>query len=84
MKLGDMLRQQQEEEEAAIAKAEAEAIASGKELFDLSRLEQLLGEAPGSRAENARSLRRSYYLFHHPMRTLAEFAELLNHWSMTE
>jgi len=84
MKLAEMLRQQRAEEEAAIAKAEREAEAAGKEPFDLAHLEALLGEAPGGLRERERSLRRSYYLFLVLMRTLAEFAELQDHWYLSD
>ena len=75
--LDEMLRHQREQEEAEVAEAEAKATAAGKERFDLARLEQLLGAAPGTDAEKARGWRRRYYLVHTKLRTLAEYAELL-------
>jgi hypothetical protein len=60
---------------AALAEAETKAAAAGKELFDLARLEQLLGEEPGSLADRERFLRRNYYVAHPEIETLAKYAE---------
>lgn len=84
MTLDEMLRQQREAEEAAIARAEQAALISGKERFDLARLEEHLGAEPGSRAAVARSLRRQYYLVHTGVRTLAEYATLLRELAQWE
>ena len=75
--LDEMLRRQREQEDAEVADAEAKATAAGKERFDLARLEQLQGVEPGAYAEQARGLRRRYYVVHTKLRTLAEYAELL-------
>ena len=58
----------------ALAAAEREAAETGKELFDLERLEQLL-----NRRSRAREMehRVDYYLLKPEMRTLAEYAESL-------
>jgi hypothetical protein len=58
-----------------LATAEREARASGKELFDLARFEQLLDRGPqaGREADH----RVNYYLLHPELRTLAEYAARL-------
>lgn len=58
-----------------LAKAERWATAHGKEPFVLGRLEELLHEAPGSRAGEEASLRRRYYILNSAIRTLAEYAK---------
>ena len=60
-----------------VAEAERGALASGKERFDLGRLEQLMEQAPGSKAAVADTLRRQYYIVHTDVRTLAEYAALV-------
>ena len=75
--LDDRLRRQSAEQDAEIAEAEAAAIASGKEPFDLATLEALLGAEPGSYAHHEPSLRRSYYVLQVRLLTLADFARHL-------
>jgi hypothetical protein len=70
----ELFRRSEAENDAALALAEAAAAETGKEPFDLSRLEQLLGEERGSLAARERRLRSSYYVSHPELRTLAEFA----------
>lgn len=82
--LDERLRRQREQEDAEVAEAETRATAAGKERFELARLEELLGAEPGSRAGDARGLRRRYYVVHTKLRTLAEYAELLRDPSMYE
>ena len=60
-----------------LVEAETSAFAVGKEKFDLARLELLLGDAPGARADNAESLRSKYYRLHTDVRTLTEYADLI-------
>jgi hypothetical protein len=57
--------------------AESVALAAGREKFDLGRLEFLLGEAPGTLADLAESLRSKYYLLHPEARALALYAQLV-------
>ncbi len=71
----ELFRRLEARNDAALAEAEAEAAEAGKEPFDLSRLEQLLGEERGSLADRERYLRMSYYVAHHELQTLAQFAE---------
>jgi hypothetical protein len=58
-----------------LAAAEQEARATGKELFDLAKLEQLLNRGSQARRENDH--RMNYYLLRPEMRTLAEYAKSL-------
>lgn len=58
-----------------LAKAEQEARETGKELFDLKRLEQLLNR--GSQAARERGHRVCYYVLNAEMRTLEEYAKSL-------
>lgn len=60
---------------AALAKAEAEAHASGKEPFSLAPLRALYSEA--SLAKRAEALRFMYYLHERDVRTMAELVEVL-------
>lgn len=69
------------ENAAALAKAEAEARASGKELFLLPLLEELYGE---KLADREASLKRRYYLRHPEIRTLAAFVEHLREHEVYE
>ena len=59
---------------AALANAEDEARATGKELFSLSRLEELYGESLTGREA---SLALHYYVRHPELRTLAAFVRHL-------
>lgn len=58
-----------------LAEAETKAKESGKELFDLARLEQLLNR--GSQAAREKDHRVNYYLLKPETRTLAEYAQNL-------
>lgn len=60
---------------ATLAEAEAKARASGKELFSLSRVEELYGE--GSLADREASLKMRYYVRHPELRTLADLVRHL-------
>ncbi len=62
--------------------AEREALASGKEPFDVARLDVLLGEAPGTSAPEEAELRENYYVMHSDIRTLADYADLLKRLSL--
>jgi len=59
---------------AALAKAEEDARASGKELFDLARFETLYNLGP--QAANEMGHRVGYYLMHPEIRTLEEYARI--------
>ena len=58
-----------------LAKAERDAIESGKEPFDLKRLEQLLNR--GSQASRESGHRVNYYVFRSELLTLAAYAAYL-------
>ncbi len=58
-----------------LAAAEQKARESGKEIFDLQRLEQVLNR--GSQKANADQHRAQYYLLYPELRTLAEYAKKL-------
>jgi len=58
-----------------LEKAEREAIASGKEPFDLPKFEQLLNRGPQDK--RVADHRYSYYISHAEFRTLAEYAAYL-------
>ncbi|MBA3394503.1 MAG: hypothetical protein H0T89_17795 [Deltaproteobacteria bacterium] len=70
----ELFRRKAEQAARELADAERDAIAVGKEPFDVARLDTLLGEPPGTSADKAHDLRESYYVVHRQMRTLAEFA----------
>lgn len=61
---------------AALAAAEREAIAEGKEPFDLARFEVLYGH--GSMAQREERLRFMYYVNYRELKTLAELAARLH------
>ncbi|HET7467980.1 MAG TPA: hypothetical protein VFL29_15085 [Candidatus Dormibacteraeota bacterium] len=56
-------------------RAEQEAIAAGRERFDLARLEALLEANPGTYAQHEQSLRRSYYLLVTRLKTMEDLAD---------
>lgn len=58
-----------------LAEAERKARESGKELFDLAKLEQLLNR--GSQARREAQHRANYYLLNPELKTLAEYAKQL-------
>lgn len=58
-----------------LAEAEREAVASGKEPFDLARLEALLNRGPQSAREADH--RRLYYVHQAELHTLAAYAKWL-------
>ncbi len=60
---------------AEFAEAERQAAETGRELFDLERLEAVLGR--GSQARREQDHRLGYYLLHPEFRTLAEYAKFL-------
>src|SRR5215831_4948482 len=76
-----LFRRLEARNDAELAAAEAEAAAAGKEPFDLARLEQLLGEDPGSMAGRERRLRMSYYIAHPELRTLAASPSSASKWT---
>lgn len=59
-----------------LAKAEREALASGKEPFVLATFEQLLNR--GSQAAREQQHRANYFIFNREMRTLAEYVAQLH------
>jgi hypothetical protein len=59
----------------AIARVEREAVALGKERFDLATFERLLGRGPQAAREAGH--REMYYLSYPDLRTLAEYAQML-------
>ena len=58
-----------------LARAEADAKVSGKELFDLARFEALYNR--GAQAANESQHRVHYYLMYPELRTLADYATML-------
>jgi hypothetical protein len=58
-----------------LAEAERQAAETGKELFDLARLEAVLGR--GAQAGREKDHRIDYYLLHPEFRTLAEYAKFV-------
>jgi len=74
--VNDLFRRKREQAARELEEAEREAAASGKEPFDMARLDELLGEAPGTGESEAALLREKYYLLYPDIHTLAEFAEL--------
>lgn len=73
---GDILDELDREAEQAVANAEREAIASGKERFDLATFERLLNR--GSQAKRAKGHREMYYLSYPEIRTLAGYVKMLH------
>jgi Tfp pilus assembly protein PilP len=72
---------------ASLARAKAEAAASGKEPFDLAKLEELVDTSTEGRLapieERQERFERMYYVEQPRMRTIAELARLvdtLNRW----
>lgn len=59
-----------------LERAEREAIAAGKEPFDLARFEQLLMRGPQAKREDGH--RTGYYIFNPELKTLAEYVALLH------
>ena len=64
--------------------AEREGTASGKEPFDLRRLNELMGRALDWGQTREQALREMYYISYPEIRTLAEFAELRRRAEMWE
>lgn len=69
----DRLKAQAAEELAA---AERDALASGKEPFDLARFEQLLQRGPQAKREQGH--REAYYISYRELKTLAEYVARLH------
>ena len=68
--------QRKNEDREALERAEREARASGKEPFDLAKLEQLLMRGPQAKREDHH--RASYYIFNPELQTLTEYVALLH------
>lgn len=71
--LNDRLARENAED---LARAEREALAAGKEPFDLAKFERLYQR--GSQASNEEHWRGSYYIFNRELKTLAEFVAFLH------
>ncbi|MEO6457395.1 MAG: hypothetical protein ABIO92_03840 [Chloroflexia bacterium] len=71
-----LFRRKREQAARELEEAEREAAASGKEPFDLARLNELLGAPPDMNIQREAGLRESYYISHPEIRTLTEYAEL--------
>ncbi len=77
-----LTRRREAEQAQQLDRARAAATETGKEPFDLDRLEQLLdtttdlGTLP-PRSDRQRRWEEKYYLGHAEVRTLAEFAALM-------
>jgi len=82
--VSDLFRRKREQAARELEEAERAAMASGKEPFDMRRLNELLGGGADRRGPNEADLRESYYVSHPEIRTLAEFAELRNMLSLWE
>ena len=67
-------RRIREENARDLEKAEREGEASGKEPFDLRRLNELMGRDLDWGLSRELTLREMYYISHPEIRTLAEFA----------
>ena len=68
--------QRKKEDREALERAEREAIASGKEPFDLAKFEQLLQRGPQAKREEGH--RAGYYIFNPELKTLAEYVAHLH------
>lgn len=80
-------REEDERRAASLARAKAEAAASGKEPFDLAKLEALVDtSSAGSLApieQRQERFERMYYVENPRLQTIAQLARLvdtLNHW----
>lgn len=71
----DYFAQYEKKRAEELAEAERKAKESGKELFDLKRLEELLNR--GSQAKREKDHRVNYYLLNPELKTLAEYAQRL-------
>jgi len=76
MDVSAFFEQRKKEDREALERAEREAMASGKEPFDLAKFEQLLMRGPQAQREERH--RVSYYIFHSELKTLAEYVALLH------
>jgi hypothetical protein len=68
--------QRARENREELERAEREAIASGKEPFDLAKFEQLYLRGPQTQREERH--RAGYYIFHRELKTLAAYVALLH------
>lgn len=73
--LEDRLRQHRADMESELTELEAEAVAAGRERFDLAQLERHLGANPGDYKNRGESIRRDYYIVATRLKTMAELAE---------
>jgi len=76
MDVNAFFEQRKKEDREALERAEREAIASGKEPFDLAKFERLLLRGPQAQREEGH--RAGYYLFNRELQTLAEYVALLH------
>jgi len=76
MDVNAFFEQRKKEDREALERAEREAIASGKEPFDLAKFERLLLRGPQAQREEGH--RAGYYLFNRELQTLAEYVALLD------
>jgi vacuolar-type H+-ATPase subunit H len=72
---GDLIAEAERKRAERLAEAEKQARETGKEPFDLARLEQLMNR--GDLAGRASQLRAAYYLLHPELKTLAELAKIM-------
>ena len=71
-----LFEQRERENREALERAEREAIASGKELFDLAKFEQLYLRGPQAQREERH--RAGYYIFNCELKTLSDYVALLH------
>ena len=88
MSSGDFAREHhrriREQNARDLEKAEQEGAASGKEPFDMRRLNEIMGRDVEWGLSREEALRQMYYISHPEMRTLAEFAEFRREMEMWE
>jgi len=80
----DLFQRKREQAARELEEARRVALESGKEPFDIIRLEVLMGAPPGTFASREADLCETYYVSHPEIRTLAEFAEFRNMLSQWE
>ena len=88
MSNGDFAREHhrriREENARDLEDAEQEGAASGKEPFDMKRLNEIMGRDPDWGLSREQALREKYYISHPEIRTLAEFAAFRREMEMWE
>ena len=80
----DLFKRKRDQAARELDEAEREAAASGKEPFDMARLDELLGEEGGTGEPEEVLLREKYYILYPEILTLAEFAALRKMLSLWE